>query len=177
MVIFVISLSLSVNTLLLSSLQHSITPTTSQLAPSQVTNPSITCQPSNSSHVEPPPTCPRPPPPVTTIAIGATPCRSCTDKGSEATETTSSRQEMSLPVMGFVIVLVLTVILLALVTGLVLFVRYRKRSSHRPMFNVRRFYSRDPKKKLEGLLGKKGFTKVSTYDSETDEEITVFQKT
>jgi hypothetical protein len=75
--------------------------------------------------------------------------------------------------------------LLLLVMILLVAIRCYKRSPSpkRPVFNVRRFYSRNPTiKRLNGsglLTGsdRKGFTQIRTYDSETDEEITVFQKT
>ena len=44
---------------------------------------------------------------------------------------------------------------------------------------VRRHYTVDPKKKLQSLLNpaRKGFTPISTVDSDSDIEFTVFQKT
>lgn len=86
------------------------------------------------------------------------------------------------PVLATVTVLVIMFTIIFLLLALVLFVRYRKRSNghHQTTFKVQRHYSRNPKKKLDVLLHsdkKNGFSRVRTFDSESDEEFTVFQKT
>ena len=89
------------------------------------------------------------------------------------------------PVAIFIVILVSLFILLVVISVFVVFKYYknhtRRISNSRPIFKVRRHYSRNPSKKLNALLKptNKGFTQVRTYDSESDddEEFTVFQKT
>ena len=132
-------------------------------------------------------TCPTPPPPPHSISFSVSNSilQSVTSSPFfEIIPVSSSISGSNILLVGvFIVTLVSLFILLVVISVFLLFKYYkntRRISNSRPIFKVRRHYSRNPSKKLNALLkpAKKGFTQVRTYDSESDdEEFTVFQKT
>ncbi|XP_003388865.3 PREDICTED: peptidyl-glycine alpha-amidating monooxygenase-like [Amphimedon queenslandica] len=156
------------------------------------------CVPSSSPLEEDTYLCPRPPPPpisLNTTATGGTASQytpsvvlsdpSLPSQTSDQTQSTSGSTKSSISVLPVAILVIIMLMILSLILLLVGFVAIRKKRSslNRPLFKVRRHYSRHPKKRMDVLLqatgsgGKKGFTQLKTFDSESEEEFTVFQKT
>lgn len=137
--------------------------------------------------------CPRPPPPPIKCCPSSTAhssnCVPCPQPSLISdvpiNGDSNAHNKRSVPVLPILLAITMMVTIFILTLALVLFVRYRKKGaelSGRPLFNVRRHYSRNPRKRLDVLLNstgekKKGFSRVRTFDSESDEEFTVFQKT
>ena len=141
--------------------------------------------------------CPRPPPPpisLNTVTGGTAsqyiPSVVLSDfplptQSSDESHGVIRGTKSSISVFPVAVLVIIMLIILSLILLLVGFVAIRKKRSglNRPLFNVRRHYSRHPKKRMDVLLhssgsgGKKGFTQLKTFDSESEEEFTVFQKT
>ena len=194
-IIIIITLSLLLLLLLLLLLYYYYFIVRESSSSLSLTTPS--CQPSPSPLEEETYLCPRPPPPpisLNTVTNGTgsqhTPSLALSDPSlpsqtSHQTQDTLGNTKNSISVFPVAILVIIMLVILSLIILLVGFVAIRKRRSglNRPLFKVRRHYSRHPKKKMDVLLqatgsvGKKGFTQLKTFDSESEEEFTVFQKT
>ena len=179
----------SQSTIISSSVSCKDCSTTSSAIPSTISQAPPTL--STSKNEEDLYTCPTPPPPPHSISfsvsnsivhqsVASSPFYEVIPVSSPSTSVFNI-----LPVVVFVVMLVSLFIMLVPITVFVVFMYYKNRtrriSNSRPIFKVRRHYSRNPSKKLNALLKptNKGFTQVRTYDSQSDddEEVTVFQKT